>query len=101
MPSSEALAELRRRLLTFVVIGGGPTGVEMAGAIAELARVALRRDFRNIDPADARVVLVEAGKRLLADLSRDAGGRRMRGPADSSASRSGSAPPSRSATAKV
>ena len=57
--------ELRRRLLTFVVIGGGPTGVEMAGAIAELARVALRRDFRNIDPADARVVLVEAGKRLL------------------------------------
>jgi NADH dehydrogenase len=58
-------AELRRRLLTFIVIGGGPTGVEMAGAIAELARVALRRDFRNIDPADARVVLVEAGKRLL------------------------------------
>src|SRR5688500_13830913 len=57
--------EWRRRLLTFVVIGGGPTGVEMAGAIAELARVALRRDFRNIDPADARVVLVEAGKRLL------------------------------------
>lgn len=57
--------ESRRRLLTFVVIGGGPTGVEMAGAIAELARVALRRDFRNIDPADARVVLVEAGQRLL------------------------------------
>jgi len=58
-------AELRRRLLTFIVIGGGPTGVEMAGAIAELARVAVRRDFRNIDPADARVVLVEAGQRLL------------------------------------
>src|SRR5215211_1676220 len=56
---------IRRRLLTAFVIGGGPTGVEMAGAIAELARVALRRDFRNIDPADARVVLVEAGKRLL------------------------------------
>ena len=62
---SASSPELRRRLLTFVVIGGGPTGVEMAGAIAELARVALRRDFRNIDPADARVVLVEAGKRLL------------------------------------
>jgi NADH dehydrogenase len=58
-------SDSRRRLLTFVVIGGGPTGVEMAGAIAELARVALRRDFRNIDPADARIVLVEAGQRLL------------------------------------
>jgi NADH dehydrogenase len=51
------------------VIGGGPTGVEMAGAIAELARVALRHDFRNIDPREARVVLVEAGPRLLAAFS--------------------------------
>jgi NADH:ubiquinone reductase (H+-translocating) len=59
-------AESRRRFLTFVVIGGGPTGVEMAGAIAELARVALRHDFRNIDPSEARIVLVEAGPRLLA-----------------------------------
>jgi NADH:quinone reductase (non-electrogenic) len=59
-------AESRRRFLTFVVIGGGPTGVEMAGAIAELARVALRHDFRNIDPGEARVVLIEAGPRLLA-----------------------------------
>ena len=59
-------ADERRRLLTFVVIGGGPTGVEMAGAIAELARVALRHDFRNIDPGDARIVLIEAGQRLLA-----------------------------------
>jgi NADH dehydrogenase len=58
--------EARRRLLTFVVIGGGPTGVEMAGAIAELARVALRHDFRNIDPAEAGIVLVEAGPRVLA-----------------------------------
>jgi NADH dehydrogenase len=57
--------EARRRLLTFVVIGGGPTGVEMAGAIAELARVALRHDFRNIDPREARIVLVEAGPRVL------------------------------------
>ena len=55
----------RRRLLTFVVIGGGATGVEMAGAIAELARVALRHDFRNIDPGAARIVLIEAGPRLL------------------------------------
>ena len=47
----------RERLLTFVVVGGGPTGVEMAGAIAELARHALARDFRAIDPTHARVVL--------------------------------------------
>jgi NADH:ubiquinone reductase (H+-translocating) len=57
--------EARQRLLTFVVIGGGPTGVEMAGAIAELAHVALRRDFRTINPREARIVLVEAGPRLL------------------------------------
>ncbi len=62
--------------LTFLVIGGGPTGVEMAGAIAEMARYALRSDFRDIDPAAARVVLAEAGTRLLAaypeELSRKA-----------------------------
>jgi NADH dehydrogenase FAD-containing subunit len=57
--------EARRRFLTFVVIGGGPTGVEMAGAIAELARVALRRDFRNIDPREAGIVLIEAGGSVL------------------------------------
>jgi len=56
----------RRQLLTFVLVGGGPTGVEMAGSIADLARFALRRDFRNIDPASARVILVEAGPRLLS-----------------------------------
>jgi NADH dehydrogenase len=56
----------RRRLLNFVVVGGGPTGVEMAGAIAELAKRALAKDFRAIDPRAARVILVEAGPRLLA-----------------------------------
>src|SRR5882757_5520021 len=56
----------RRRLLNFVVIGGGPTGVEMAGAIAELAKRALAADFRSIDPRSARIILVEAGPRLLA-----------------------------------
>ncbi len=60
--------DARRRLLTFVVIGGGPTGVEMAGAIAELAHVALRHDFRTINPRDARIVLVEAGPRVLPSL---------------------------------
>lgn len=57
--------EERRRQLTFVIVGGGPTGVEMAGAIAELARLTLARDFRNIDPGSARVILVEAADRLL------------------------------------
>jgi NADH:ubiquinone reductase (H+-translocating) len=56
----------RRRLLNFVVVGGGPTGVEMAGAIAELARRALASDFRSIDPRCARIILIEAGPRLLA-----------------------------------
>ena len=57
--------EERRRQLTFVIIGGGPTGVEMAGAIAELARYTLASDFRNINPRSARIILVEAGERLL------------------------------------
>lgn len=68
--------ELRRALLTFVVIGGGPTGVEMAGAFAEMAHHTLSRDFRNFDPRAARIILIEGGKRLLAaydeDLSRSA-----------------------------
>ncbi len=54
-----------RRLLNFVVVGGGPTGVEMAGAIAELAKRALASDFRSIDPRSARIILLEAGPRLL------------------------------------
>jgi NADH dehydrogenase len=55
----------RRRLLNFVIVGGGATGVEMAGAIAELAKRALAADFRVIDPRSARVILLEAGPRLL------------------------------------
>src|ERR1700677_715352 len=64
------LAE-RRRLMNIVVVGGGPTGVEMAGAIAELVRFALAKDFRNIDPRAARIILVEAGPRLLSGLPPD------------------------------
>jgi NADH dehydrogenase len=56
----------RARLLTFVVIGGGPTGVELAGSIAELARTVLARDFRSIHPEKSNVVLVEAGDRILS-----------------------------------
>jgi NADH:quinone reductase (non-electrogenic) len=62
---TEPDAAERRRLLNFVVVGGGPTGVEMAGAIAELAKRALAADFRAIDPRAARVILVEASPRLL------------------------------------
>lgn len=55
----------RRRLMTFVVIGGGPTGVELAGALAELAKSALARDFRHIVPGEAEILLMEAGPELL------------------------------------
>jgi len=55
----------RHAFLTFVIVGGGPTGVELAGAVAELRRYALRRDFRRIDPAEATVMLLEGGPRLL------------------------------------
>jgi NADH:ubiquinone reductase (H+-translocating) len=62
---TEAAPQERARLLNFVVVGGGPTGVEMAGAIAELANRALAKDFRSIDPRSARTILVEAAPRLL------------------------------------
>ena len=56
----------RKAAMTFVVIGGGPTGVEMAGAIAEISRYTLAKDFRSIDPSEARVILIEGTPRLLA-----------------------------------
>lgn len=62
---TETDAERRQALLTFVIIGAGPTGVEMAGAIAELARRAVSADFRSITPHCSRVILVEAGERVL------------------------------------
>jgi NADH dehydrogenase FAD-containing subunit len=55
----------RRRLLNFVIIGAGPTGVELAGAIVELAKASLLHDFRRINPSDARIILIEAGPRIL------------------------------------
>jgi len=59
----------RQALLTLVIVGGGPTGVELAGTIVELAHETLRGEFRNIDTREARVVLVEAGDRILANFA--------------------------------
>jgi NADH dehydrogenase len=73
---NEKDADARRHLMNIVIVGGGPTGVELAGATAELTRRALAKDFRNIDPRAARIILIEAGPFLLstmpADLSNDA-----------------------------
>ena len=65
----------RKRLLTFVVVGGGPTGVELAGAIAEISRQVIVSDFRRIDPSEARIVLVEAGPRILPTFDEALAGR--------------------------
>jgi NADH dehydrogenase len=64
-------APLRGQLLTIVVVGGGPTGVELAGAFAELARTVLKRDFRRIDPSHARVILIESESCILSNLPPD------------------------------
>ena len=61
----------QRRLLTFVIIGGGPTGVELAGALGEIARQALRAEFDNVDPAIARIILIEAGPSILPAFPED------------------------------
>ena len=61
----------RQRLLTFVIVGGGATGAEMAGAIAEIARQTLANDFRRIDPRSSRIILLEAGPRVIPTLPED------------------------------
>lgn len=66
MAEMEADPVRRETLMTFVLVGGGPTGVEMAGALAELAKRALACDFRHIDPTSARILLLEAGPRILS-----------------------------------
>lgn len=60
--------EIQKQFLTFIIVGGGPTGVEMAGAISEIARQTMGADFRNINPNDTRVILVEAGKKVLGSF---------------------------------
>ncbi len=67
----ETDAARRRTLLTFVIVGAGPTGAELAGALAEIARRTLRDDFRTIAPAEARILLVEAGARVLPAYPED------------------------------
>ena len=62
---------IRRAYLTFVVVGGGPTGVELAGAIADISRTAMRGDFRRIDPAKSHIILVEAAPRVLTTFSEE------------------------------
>lgn len=68
---NELDADRQRAYLTFVVVGGGPTGVELAGAIADVSRTAMQGDFRRIDPAKARIILLEAAPRVLTAFSED------------------------------
>jgi NADH dehydrogenase len=65
---NETHEQTRKALLTFVIVGAGPTGVELAGAIAELAHVALASDFRQIDPRSAQIILLEAGPKILSSF---------------------------------
>jgi NADH dehydrogenase len=68
----------RKRLLTFVIVGGGPTGVELAGAIGEMSRTTLSKDFRHIDPKLTRVILVEGGQRVLSAFHEELSSRATR-----------------------
>ena len=69
LAETESDPEIQKELLTFAIVGGGPTGVELAGAIAEISRTSLRRDFRRIRPERTRVILIEAGPRVLASFA--------------------------------
>ncbi len=73
----EGDADAAAEWMTFVVVGAGPTGVELAGALAEIARHAMTRDFRHIDPSDAKVVLVEGGERVLPTYAEKLSGRAL------------------------
>ncbi|MEO5739374.1 MAG: NAD(P)/FAD-dependent oxidoreductase [Vicinamibacterales bacterium] len=79
---SELEPDIQRAYLTFVVVGGGPTGVELAGAIADISRTAMQGDFRRIDPSRARIVLLEAAPRVLTAFSEDLSVRARRDLAD-------------------
>jgi NADH:ubiquinone reductase (H+-translocating) len=68
MAERETDKEKRRQLLTFVIVGGGPTGVELAGALGEITRYTLGRDFEHIDPTTTRIILIEGGHRILSSF---------------------------------
>lgn len=78
LAENEIDPELRSSLLNFVVVGAGPTGVELAGAIADISRTVLSNDFKNIDPAQAKITLIEAGDRVLSQFSEDLSARAER-----------------------
>lgn len=78
LAETETDPEKQKAYLTFVVVGGGPTGVELAGALGEISRFTLGTDFRRIDPRRTRVVLIEAGKRVLAGFSEEASAHALR-----------------------
>ncbi len=71
-------ATARRRLMTHVLVGAGPTGVELAASIATMARATLRSDFRRIGPADSRILLIEAGQRILPTFDERLAGKAAR-----------------------
>ncbi|MBN1581695.1 MAG: NAD(P)/FAD-dependent oxidoreductase, partial [Anaerolineae bacterium] len=75
---SESDDEKKKKYLTFVIVGGGATGVELAGSIGEMSRYALAQDFRNIDPKLTRVILIEARSRILPSFSQEQAGRATR-----------------------
>lgn len=68
----------RRNYLTFIIVGGGPTGVELAGAIGEMSRFTLAKDFKNIDPKLTRIILIEAGNRILNSFSNELSSKSVR-----------------------
>lgn len=74
----EQNASLRQKLLTFVVVGGGPTGVELAGTLGEISRFALSREFCHIDPRSTRIILIEATQRILPSFSEQSAKRALR-----------------------
>jgi len=78
LAEKEANVDLRKKYLTFVIVGGGPTGVELAGAIGEITRFTLSNDFHHINPKHTRIILVEAGSRILPSFSPELSSQSMR-----------------------